>query len=74
MAVFIPEDKISEVKNAADIVDIVSEAVLLKKAGKTPSVFVRFIQKKLLHLQSARTNRSFTVLDAGPAETFSVSS
>ena len=34
MAVFIPEDKISEIKNAADIVDIVSEAVLLKKAGK----------------------------------------
>jgi len=34
LAVFIPEDKISEIKNAADIVDIVSEAVLLKKAGK----------------------------------------
>jgi DNA primase len=31
---FIPEDKISEIKYAADIVDIVSEAVLLKKAGK----------------------------------------
>ena len=34
MANFIPEDKISEIKNAADIVDIVSEAVLLKKTGK----------------------------------------
>jgi len=34
LAVFIPEEKISEIKNAADIVDIVSEAVLLKKAGK----------------------------------------
>ena len=34
MAGFIPEDKISEIKHAADIVDIVSEAVLLKKAGK----------------------------------------
>ena len=34
MAVFIPEDKISEIKNAADIVDIVSEAVVLKKTGK----------------------------------------
>lgn len=34
MANFIPEDKIAEIKNAADIVEIVSEAVLLKKAGK----------------------------------------
>ena len=31
---FIPEEKISDIKNAADIVDIVSESVLLKKAGK----------------------------------------
>jgi hypothetical protein len=28
------QDKISEIKNAADIVDIVSEGVLLKRAGK----------------------------------------
>ena len=34
MAVFIPEDKISEIKHAADIVEIVTETVLLKKAGK----------------------------------------
>jgi len=34
LAIFIPEDKISEIKNAADIVDVVSESVLLKKAGK----------------------------------------
>ena len=34
MAIFIPEEKVSEIKNAADIVDIISEAVLLKKAGK----------------------------------------
>ena len=34
MSGFIPEDKISEIKHAADIVDIVSEGVLLKKAGR----------------------------------------
>jgi DNA primase len=34
LAALIPEDKISEIKNAADIVDVVSETVLLKKAGK----------------------------------------
>lgn len=34
MAAFIPGDKISEIKNSADIVDIISEAVILKKAGR----------------------------------------
>ena len=34
MAIFIPEDKVLEIKNAADIVDIVSEVVHLKKSGK----------------------------------------
>ncbi len=31
---FIPEDKIRDIRNAADIVEVVSESVLLKKAGK----------------------------------------
>lgn len=30
----IPEDKIADIKNSADIVEIISESVLLKKAGK----------------------------------------
>jgi len=34
LAAFIPEEKITDIKNAADIVDIVSEAVLLKKQGR----------------------------------------
>lgn len=34
MAGLIPEEKITEIKNLADIVDIVSETVVLKKAGK----------------------------------------
>ncbi|MFH1580489.1 MAG: DNA primase [Pseudomonadota bacterium] len=34
MAVYIPEEKIDDIKNSADIVDIISETVLLKKSGK----------------------------------------
>jgi DNA primase len=34
LAIFIPEDKILEIKNTADIVEVVSEVVHLKKAGK----------------------------------------
>ncbi|MBT9438222.1 MAG: DNA primase [Desulfobacterales bacterium] len=34
LAVFIPEDKISEIKNSVDIVAIISEIVLLKKVGR----------------------------------------
>lgn len=34
MASFIPEDKIKEIKNATDIVQIISERVILKKSGK----------------------------------------
>jgi len=34
LAIFIPEDKILEIKNSADIVEMVSEVVHLKKAGK----------------------------------------
>ena len=34
MANFIPEDKISEIRNTVDIVSVISEAVLLKKSGR----------------------------------------
>ncbi|MFH0728356.1 MAG: DNA primase [Pseudomonadota bacterium] len=34
MTSVIPEDKVSEIKNAVDIVEIVSETVILKKAGQ----------------------------------------
>lgn len=34
MAMFIPQDKVTEIQNAADIAEIISETVLLKKAGK----------------------------------------
>jgi len=34
LTIFIPEDKVLEIKNAADIVAVISESVLLKKTGK----------------------------------------
>ena len=34
MTGYIPEEKVSEIRNAADIVEVVSEAVRLKKTGK----------------------------------------
>ena len=34
MATFIPEETLSDIKNATNIVDVISEAVLLKKRGK----------------------------------------
>jgi len=34
LAFFIPEEKITEIKNAADIVEIISGSVLLKKSGR----------------------------------------
>ena len=34
MAIYIPEDKLSEIRNTANITDVISERVVLKKAGK----------------------------------------
>ena len=34
MALHIPDEKITEIRNAADIVDVISARVFLKKAGK----------------------------------------
>jgi len=34
LTIYIPEDKVSEIKNTANIVEVVSEVVLLKKTGK----------------------------------------
>ncbi len=46
MSGYISEDKIADIKNAADIVDIVSEAVILKKSGKNYLGLCPFHQEK----------------------------
>jgi len=46
LASFIPEDKISEIKNTADIVAIISETVVLKKTGANYSGLCPFHSEK----------------------------
>lgn len=43
---FIPEEKIEEIKNAADIVEVISDYVLLKKTGKNYSGLCPFHSEK----------------------------
>jgi DNA primase len=46
LAGYIPEDKIAEVRHAADIVDVIAETVLLKKSGKNFSGLCPFHAEK----------------------------
>ena len=46
MSGFIPEDKIADIRNTADIVDIISEVVILKKSGRNYLGLCPFHQEK----------------------------
>jgi DNA primase len=46
LAINIPEDKLAEIRNAADIADIISERVVLKKSGKDLSGLCPFHSEK----------------------------
>ena len=65
MAGFIPEDKISEIKHAADIVDIVSETVLLKKTGKNFSGLCPFHTEKTPSFTVSPDNQIFYCFGCG---------
>jgi len=46
LAIHIPEDKLAEIRNATDIVDIISERVALKKTGKDHTGLCPFHSEK----------------------------
>ena len=46
MSPFIPEEKIEEIKNAADIVEVISDYVMLKRAGQNYSGLCPFHSEK----------------------------
>ncbi len=46
MATYIPEDKISQIRHATDIVEVVSESVILRKAGKNLTGLCPFHSEK----------------------------
>jgi DNA primase len=60
LAAYIPDEKITAIKNASDIVDIVSEVVSLRKQGVTYWDYALFTLKKPPPLRSARKSRFFT--------------
>lgn len=65
MAGFIPEDKISEIQNSVDIVDIISEAVLLKQAGRNFTGLCPFHSEKAPSFSVSREKQMFYCFGCG---------
>lgn len=65
MAGFIPEDKISEIQNSVDIVDIVSEMVLLKQTGRNFTGLCPFHSEKAPSFSVSREKQIFYCFGCG---------
>ncbi len=65
MAGFIPEDKISEIQNSVDIVDIISEMVLLKQTGRNFSGLCPFHSEKAPSFSVSREKQIFYCFGCG---------
>jgi DNA primase len=65
LAINIPEDKLAEIRNAADIVDIISERVVLKKSGKDLSGLCPFHSEKTPSFTVSQTKQMFYCFGCG---------
>ena len=72
MAIYIPEDKVSEIKNTADIVEVISEVVLLKKKGKNYLGLCPFHTEKIPSFTVSRKSRYSIASVVPPEEMFLV--
>jgi DNA primase len=65
LAGFIPEDKISEIQNSVDIVDIISEVVLLKQTGRNLTGLCPFHSEKTPSFSVNREKQIFYCFGCG---------
>lgn len=65
MVIQIPQDKLAEIRNAADIVDIVSERVALKKTGKDYTGLCPFHSEKTPSFTVSSTKQIFHCFGCG---------
>ena len=65
MAGFIPEDKISEIQDSVDIVDIISEVVLLKQTGSNYTGLCPFHSEKTPSFSVSREKQIFYCFGCG---------
>lgn len=65
MTIHIPEEKLAEIRNASDIVDIIGERVALKKAGKDYTGLCPFHSEKTPSFTVSQTKQIFHCFGCG---------